>query len=233
MHDIHEYPYRYRITRVAICCLILLVCRSQELKERRAPRRAASRCACARLSGPCRVFEEPGKPHLPTRCREMAIEDGIFAVSAVLNVLLGITAVGIIMKLRRERDAHMRQLHILYGAYMKSVAKLKNMDTSKEGHIVNPAFEGMAPRGDDLEAGHGEVSTHDLLRQSTIDLITDEKRQSLSPWNNFSSSASRRASASDSNPAEGGETVSTWNVDGAEDSDDDAPPGLDITSDDR
>ena len=66
----------------------------------------------------------------------MAIENGIFAVSAVLNVLFGITTVVIIMKLRRERDAHMRQLEILYGAYTKTVAKLKNMDTSKEGHMV-------------------------------------------------------------------------------------------------
>ena len=54
---------------------------------------------------------------------------GIFAVSAVLNVLFGITTVVIIMKLRRERDAHMRQLEILYGAYTKTVAKRRDINS--------------------------------------------------------------------------------------------------------
>ena len=122
----------------------------KEWKERRVPS-CPRRCSCARLSPPRPVFEEPGKTGLPTRSCEMAIEDGTCSV-AVLNVLFGITTVVIIMKLRRERDAHTRQLEILYGAYTKTVW-LKNMDTSKEGHMVSPAFEAIAPTGGDLEAG--------------------------------------------------------------------------------
>ena len=102
--------------------------------------------------------------------------------------------------------------------------------------MVNPAFEAIAPTGGDLEAGPDETSTDELQRESTIDLMTDEKRPSLSPWNNLGSSGSRRqtgARTSGSKVAKRSETASTYHDDEPEDSDDDAPPGLDVTADDR
>ncbi len=177
----------------------------------------------------------------------MAIEDGIFAVAAVLDVLFGIAFAFVCLRMKRERESHMRQLSILYNNYMTVLDKLKNVNVSQEGHVINPAFEmldGAALKADDLEAGLDEGSSddleagldegsgNDLTRQTTVELLQN-KRVSLSPWNNIGGPGRQtRASTARSLKSKRRSTVNIAKQPDSktEDSDDedDVPPGLSI-----
>ena len=93
----------------------------------------------------------------------------------------------ICLRLKRERESHMRQLSILYNKYMTVLDKLKNVDVSEEGHVINPAFND-GVKTDDLEAGIDEELDDDALkRETTLDFLQAE-HASLSPWNNIGGS---------------------------------------------
>ena len=158
----------------------------------------------------------------------MSVDNGVFATSAVLNVVFGTAAVFFYLKMRRERESHMRQLHILYDAYMKARDKLIKPSVS-DGHMLNPAF--------DLEEGNEKVDnteSSDLNGGSdgiSEAAIQDSKRPTLSPWNNFSARTGKvvatRGSVKKKKAVRKTDTQGEDSDDIDDDSDDeDTPPGL-------
>jgi len=167
----------------------------------------------------------------------MAIEDGIFTVAVILDVLVGIACVIVYLRMKRERESHLRQLSILYNAYMKALDRLKNAKTSEEGHVVNPAFDMLASgrkKDDDLEAGFDADASDGLRRQTTVEMIQDSTRASLSPWNAFGGAnagrqgkiATRGSVHAQRSNKNAGESESEESESEESDDDDDAPPGL-------
>ena len=122
----------------------------------------------------------------------------------------------------------MYQMSILYNSHMSAVARLKNTSVPKEGHTINPAFH---------VYGEGSANTdqsddHSLQPQTTIDLIQDTSKASISPWNiQNSRHQGKHTSANSKSKTNTALNKKELEISPANDDniDDDMPPGLNLS----